>query len=223
MIAPALVYLFGLTAVRAQGAALTLMLAAAVPSVVIYASGGHSDWSAAGLAALGAIIGAVIGTKLVAGKNQKYQKTVSRVVSVGLLAVGIYIILAINGINDVPTAGINAAEGFLAGLAAGVVGGAAGIASGAVLIPLLTIPLGVHQKIAHFVALAAVIPASLPLVIAHITSGDVSRKTVVWLAVGSFLGACVGAAVAVKTPPALLATLFGVFLVLISTIALTKR
>lgn len=212
--APALLYVFGLAAARAQSSSLVLMLAAAALGVPAYALAGHVDWLLAGPAAAGAIVGALAGAKLTGGRD---LPIVRRIVAIALIAGGTQIIIAAQHAGaGVTLLRFSAAVSFSVGLASGLIGGVAGIASGALLVPALTIFCGAPQKLAQAAALAAVIFASVPGVLIHFSRGTVDRRAAGWLAAGAGLGGCVGAAMAVRTAPALLAGLFGIFLVVIS-------
>lgn len=215
--APVIAYLFGFTANRARGAALTLMLAAASPAVIIYAKAGYMNWPLAGLSALGMVTGAVIGTRLTVGKNQSILR---KLVALVLVAAGIHIAMASfahSGSFDV-----SLLQGLAVGFGAGLIGGAAGIAGGSLLIPALVILLAVPQKAAQSVALAVIILASLPLAAAYCTGGSADRKFILQLAAGGVLGACVGAVTATGMPMSLLMIVFGVFLTVMATIIFTK-
>lgn len=211
--APLIGYLFGLAARQAQGAAIMLMVSAAVPSVVIYAQSGHIDWILAAMATIGSVIGAVAGTRLTGGRT---QPAIRRIIALGLVAVGTHMAFLAAGDAAPVASSMSVFQGLIAGFGAGLIGGIAGVSSGALLVPVIVLLYSVPQKTAQAVALAAIIPASLPLVMAYYIGGGIARKAMLWLGIGGALGACVGAVAAVGMTPALLGVVFGILLILMA-------
>ncbi|MEN6371496.1 MAG: sulfite exporter TauE/SafE family protein [Armatimonadota bacterium] len=214
---PLIAYMFGLSANRARGTAMTLMLAAALPSVIIYTKAGYMDWAPAGLAALGMVAGAIIGTRLTIGKNRSVFR---RLVALVLAAAGIYIAVVSSG--QPGSSAISILQGLTIGFGAGLIGGMASVAGGALLIPALVVFLAVPQKLAQAVALAVIIPASLPLVMLYYIGNRADRKIMLQLAAGGALGACAGTAAAINMPVPLLMVVFGAFSAVIAAITFKK-
>jgi uncharacterized membrane protein YfcA len=218
LIAPILVYLFGLAPGRVLGAAHTLILSSATPAAVVYAFTHNMNWSLAGFAAVGSIAGAIFGARMTTNKN---RMTIRRVIAVGLIVVAVYAYLQAG--YAAPAIIISSAiAGIAAGSISGIVGGISGIAVGVFLIPFLTLVLGVPQKAAQAAALAVVIPASLPLILIQYSSGVGSRLSTVWMATGGLFGGLIGALIAVKMAPTILTSLFAIFLMAMSVALIIK-
>ena len=104
---------------------------------------------------------------------------------------------------------------FLVGLSAGVLGGM-GLGGGTLLIPLLTLLLGVEQKTAQAINLLSFIPLSVISVALHFKNGLVKPEgtgfAIIPAAIFSFLGAFAAA----KLPAAALKRVFGGFLILVA-------
>ena len=220
LIAPTLASLFGMVGARSQSASLVMMLAAAAVGALVYAFAGYADRLLDGLTALGAIIGALAGTRLTGGRAQVLLR---KAAAIGLVAAGVQILLASAHASAASGPCLGPGEGFLAGTVAGLVGGAAGIGSGALLIPILTILFSASQKLAQAVALAVVIPASLPLFLIHYARRSIDRYTGPPLAAGSALGGYIGATIAVQTSPTLLAAIFGILLIIFAAVIFARE
>jgi len=218
--APLAGYMFGLAMRQAQAAAIMLMVSAAVPSVVIYARSGYIDWALAVTATIGSVIGAVTGTWLTEGKT---QPVIRKVIALALIAVGTHMAYLAAGEAVPAESSISVLQGLIAGFGAGLIGGIAGVSSGALLVPVVVLLYSVPQKTAQAVALAAIIPASLPLLMAYYISGGIARKTMLWLGIGGALGACVGATAAVGMSTALLGTAFSILLILMAVVIFIRR
>lgn len=103
---------------------------------------------------------------------------------------------------------------ILAGLAGGLLGGL-GMGGGTLLIPILTIALGVPQQTAQFINLCAFVPMSIMALIVHVKNGFVAYKRLLYIVIPAVGGAVLGSLVAADFNSELLGKLFGGFLVLL--------
>ncbi|MBP5193804.1 MAG: sulfite exporter TauE/SafE family protein [Clostridia bacterium] len=112
---------------------------------------------------------------------------------------------------------------FLIGAAAGVLGGM-GLGGGTLLIPMLTILLGVEQKTAQAINLISFIPMSALSLFFHFRNGLVRTEGTGFAIIPAMALSLAGALVAAKLPSAALKRVFGGFLILIAaTQILTLR
>lgn len=102
----------------------------------------------------------------------------------------------------------------VAGFAFGVIGGM-GMGGGIILIPVLTLLLGVPQHGAQGLNLAAFLPMAVFALIAHIKNKRVDFKLALYLAVSGLVGALIGAWLVGQVENQLLRQLFGGFLILL--------
>jgi uncharacterized membrane protein YfcA len=109
----------------------------------------------------------------------------------------------------------------LAGLAAGVVSGM-GIGGGAILIPALTIFLGMSQQNAQHINLLYFIPTALIALRVHKKEGNIEKKGLVPLILWGLPGAVAGSLVAVKIDENYLRKGFAVFLLAMAAYEITK-
>ena len=98
--------------------------------------------------------------------------------------------------------------GMLSGVFAGM-----GMGGGTFLIPLLTLVLGVNQKIAQGVNLIVFIPLAVVCLIIYFKKHYIKLKNVFWLYVPAIIISACSAIVAGKIENHILRIIFGVFLV----------
>ena len=98
----------------------------------------------------------------------------------------------------------------------GVVGGM-GMGGGSVLIPFLTIILGVSQTVSQGYNLLAFVPMAIVAIAFHIKNKLFVFKTdVVWFVVSGLVSSIGSAFLAQFVPPFVLSKIFGIFLLVLS-------
>ena len=103
------------------------------------------------------------------------------------------------------------------GLVAGVLGGMFGLAGGIVIVPSLILLAKFAPQTATGTSLAALIlPVGLLGAYAYYKEGAVRVTPALWLALGLFFGAYIGARISLTMSPLYLKRAFAVFLVLIA-------
>lgn len=103
---------------------------------------------------------------------------------------------------------------ILIGIVGGVLGGM-GMGGGTLLIPLLTIFLGLEQNIAQGINLLAFLPMSLVALFIHFKNKMVDMKRSWWLILTGTLSAVGGALLANVVEPKNLKIYFAIFLILL--------
>lgn len=101
--------------------------------------------------------------------------------------------------------------GFITGIFSGLLG----IGGGVILIPLMVTYLGINQHTAHGTSLAVIIPTALTASIVYSFNGNIDFMPALNLAVGSIIGASLGAKLMKKIPEKQLKQLFATFLIII--------
>jgi hypothetical protein len=96
--------------------------------------------------------------------------------------------------------------------AAGFVGALTGLGGGVVLVPLLTLGLGIDIKYAIGTALVAVIATSSGAAAAYVREGFSNVRIGLFFEIATTLGALLGAFLASRTPTSAIAVIFGVVL-----------
>ena len=109
----------------------------------------------------------------------------------------------------------------LAGLAAGIISGM-GIGGGAILIPVLTIFLGLGQQQAQHINLLFFIPTALLALRIHKKNGNIEKKGLLPLILWGVITAAGGAIIAVKIDAGMLRKGFAIFLLVMAAYELWK-
>jgi len=101
---------------------------------------------------------------------------------------------------------------IVGGFGAGFLSGTIGIGGGALFVPTMTVGVGLRQALAQGTSLVAIVPTALVSSVTHIRQGNVQRAPALWMGGGGVIGAVIGALVAVEIPGAILARVWGAFL-----------
>lgn len=101
------------------------------------------------------------------------------------------------------------------GIAGGTIGGM-GMGGGTVLIPLLSIAMGVPQRLAQAINLISFVPMAVIALIIHVKNGLVATKGLWWIVLSGLIFCTVGCFVARWIEADLLKRLFGGFLIVLS-------
>ncbi|WP_322795407.1 sulfite exporter TauE/SafE family protein [Tepidiforma sp.] len=109
-------------------------------------------------------------------------------------------------------AGWSAAAGAAGGLLSGLLGGG----GGAVMVPLMTGPLGMRQHVAHGTSLVVITATAAVAAVLYGAAGHFDAVLFAGLAAGALSGAYAGAKAAMKVPALRLRQLFGLFLLAVS-------
>ena len=110
---------------------------------------------------------------------------------------------------------------MLAGLASGVVSGM-GIGGGAILIPALTIFLGMEQQTAQKINLLYFLPTAAIALRTHSKNGNIEKKGLLRLTIYGLMGAAVGAFIAVQIDGGYLRKGFAAFLLCMAAYEIVK-
>ncbi len=111
---------------------------------------------------------------------------------------------------------------ILLGLLSGIVSGM-GIGGGTILIPALSILLGLNQQTAQGVNLVYFIPTACIALVTHNKNKSI-QKHILWkIVVSGVLGAVIGSFIAIQIQPALLRRMFGFFLLCMGVLELCKK
>jgi uncharacterized membrane protein YfcA len=108
-------------------------------------------------------------------------------------------------------------EAVAIGLVAGIVAGLLGVGGGALLVPALTIGLGLSQLDAEATSLLAIIPVALVGAMRQRAHGNVDLRTAAILALLGAAGAVGGAAIANAVPQRALEVSFALFILFVAT------
>ena len=220
IVVPALMAFAQMDQRRASATSLVAIAPAAVVGAVTYAVQGEVHWLAALTLAVGSVIGAPIGARLL----RALPLRVLPWIFVGFIAV-----VLVSLFTTVPTRGgevhfgvVEAIVLLLLGLLSGVLSGLVGVGGGVVIVPGLEVVLGAGDLLAKGTSLLTMVPTSLSGTVANLRRRAVDLR--VGLTVGITAAVCSpgGAVLARLVDPQVGTWLFAAFLVVVAVIVLSR-
>lgn len=112
---------------------------------------------------------------------------------------------------------------FAGSLFAGFLGSLTGLGGGVVIVPLLTVALGVDIRYAIGASLVSVIATSSGSAAAYLKDGFTNMRVGIFLKVATTSGAILGASVATRLPGAAIEVVFGVVLLVSVHLTISLR
>lgn len=212
VLVPFLVLVRGWPQKQAQATSLVMVAMAATAGLLQYALAGNVIWAAAAAVLVGGLVGAVIGSALVA----RLQTWVLQVAFAVLLVVAAVRMVA-SPVSDV-TGSLPAWSALLlvayvvSGLAMGVLSALFGIGGGILLVPLLVTAFGYDVRLAAGTSLAVMGLIALVGAVRQSRQGATDWRAGVLLGLGGIVGGLVGAALAQWLPLGVLTWLFAALL-----------
>lgn len=159
LIVPALVIAMRMDQRLAHGTSLAAVLPIAMSSTLGYALEDKVDWPVAGLIAVGAVLGAVVGTHVL-------HILPKRLLTIGfgglLAATAVRLLLDhsdAGGRADLDTAAVIAL--LVLGVASGVLAGLLGVGGGIIMVPAMVVLFHVPPTVARGTSLAVIVPTSI--------------------------------------------------------------
>lgn len=209
---PLLIALAGMDERRAASTSLVAIIPASSVGVITYLIQGHVDVIAGMIIAIGAVVGAVIGSRLL----HRIPLTWLRWMFITLLlviAARLLLVAPIRGEGLELTWYVGL--GYVAlGLIMGIASGLFGIGGGVIAVPGLIAVFGVSDLIAKGTSLLVVIPTGIVGTLAHLRRGGVDVPAGIVVGVAATAASAPGVALALVIPPKLSGILFAVLLLL---------
>jgi uncharacterized protein len=227
---PAMVYLMKAPQHEANGTSLAVIVPVAIVGAAILGAGHQVDLPIGVALAIGSVGGALIGARL---SRQFSDRGLRRAFGVMATTLGVVLIgdavLHAAGATTGLGAGLKPsglalwALAITVGLLAGVLSGLLGIGGGAIMVPAMTLLMGLTQHVAQGTSLLVIIPTALSGSIAHFRMGNIRMEPAAWLSLGGIAGAVGGAFLALASPDQTLRLLFGCYLAFIGIRMLQAR
>lgn len=221
LIVPGLVLLARMPQRLAHGTSLAAIVPIAVSGVVGFALADSVDWSAAALVTLGAVWGAVLGTRVL---HVARQDTLRKVFALFLLLTAGRLLLDIPealGRGDI-TVGIALALIAL-GLVSGTVAGLLGVGGGIVIVPGLVLLFSVPDAMAKGTSLLVIIPTAVAGTVSNLRRSNADLAVAGVIGLLGVASAFAGAALAVRMDPTVSSVLFALLLVTVAAQMLLRR
>lgn len=116
------------------------------------------------------------------------------------------------------TAALYVLIGVLSGALTGL-----GIGGGTILIPALTLILGMEQHAAQSINLVYFVPTAIVAIFTHAKNGNIEKKIILKLIIFGVVAAIVGSFIAVRLDGEPLRKLFGYFLLLMGVVEFFRK
>ncbi len=221
---PAMVYLLRFSQHQAHGTSLTIMITLAAVSTFVYAREGAVYWIIALTLIPGGMIGAYFGARFT---QRIMAAQLKKVFAVFVFATGVRMLWAsLTSYEQAAVSvllGAKAACGGLAiGLASGFLAGVLGVGGGIIMVPAMSLLLGIGQHAAQGTSLAAIVPTAVSGARTHAKMGNVDLRAAVGLAIGGIPGGIIGSCLANHLDQHTLKGVFGGFLLMMSIFMLLK-
>lgn len=158
LVVPALVMILKLDNRRASGTSLGAVLPIAVSSLLTYWGQDNVDWSMALFLAIGGVLGAVYGTKLIHVLPRRVLGYLFLTVLV-ITAIRLYVPTDADGRSTIEF--VSAVALIVVGFATGVLAGLLGIGGGVVMVPFMIVAFSEVPVVAKGTSAAVIIPTSI--------------------------------------------------------------
>lgn len=213
LIVPGLVLALHMEQRLAHGTSLAAVLPISLASLVTYGTQGNVDWAVALVLALGAVVGAVIGTRLLHVIPERALGFGFAVLLV-VTAVRLYMETDAAGQRDL-TVGVATALVAL-GLLSGVLAGLLGVGGGIVLVPAMVVLFAVPPVMAKGTSLAVIVPTAIIGTWRNRTRGNVDLWAAAVVGLAGVVSAVAGASVSDRLPDDVSNGLFALLLVVVA-------
>lgn len=213
LIVPGLVIIAKMDQRLAHGTSLAAVLPIAASSAVTYALHGNIDWPVALFLAVGAVTGAVLGTRLL---HVLPHRALSIVFAVVLLVSAVRLFIPMTAEGRIELSVPMCIALVFVGLATGVLAGLLGVGGGIILVPAMILLLGVPPVIAKGTSLAVIIPTAVMGTWRNRRRNNADIRAAALLGAAGIVTAFMGAWVADRMSDDLSNSLFAALLVVVA-------
>lgn len=213
LIVPGLVLAVGMSQRLAHGTSLAAVLPISVASAITYIAHDNVDWPVAACLTVGAVGGAVIGTRLL---------VVLPVRTITVLFIGLTVVSAVRLFIDVDADGraaLTVPGGVVlvvVGLAAGILAGLLGVGGGIIVVPAMILLLGIDPTIAKGTSAAMIIPTALIGTWRNRKSANADLRVAAVVGVAGIVTAALGAVLSDRMDDDLSNVLFAILLLAVA-------
>jgi uncharacterized protein len=158
LVVPALILVLKLDPRRASGTSLGAVLPISISSLLTYWSHDNVDWTMAMWLAIGAVMGAVYGTKLI---HVLPRKTLGYLFATVLFATAVRLYIPTDAEGRSEILWVAAVALILIGFVTGVLAGLLGIGGGVVMVPVMIVAFSELPVVAKGTSAAVILPTSI--------------------------------------------------------------
>jgi uncharacterized membrane protein YfcA len=213
LIVPGLVMAAHMSQRLAHGTSLAAVLPISLASVITYAAHGNIDWPVGAWLAVGAVAGAVVGTRLL---HVLPQRTLGFLFA-GILvasAVRLFIATDATGRDELTSAFVVALLAI--GLVTGILAGLLGVGGGIVMVPAMIVLFGIAPVIAKGTSAAVIVPTALMGTWRNRSRGNADLPAALIVGLAGMVTAAVGGTVADRISDDLSNVLFAILLTVVA-------
>ena len=213
LIVPGLVLAAHMTQRLAHGTSLAAVVPISLASLASYAAHGNVDWNVALWLAIGAVGGAVIGTRLL---HVLPQRTLAIIFIVVLVASALRLFLAADadGRDGLSVASVVAL--LVVGLVTGILSGLLGVGGGIVMVPAMIILFDLEPVVAKGTSAAVIIAAALMGTWRNRANDNTDLRAAAVIGVSGIVTAAIGGTLADRMSDTLSNTLFASLLLIVA-------
>ena len=213
LIVPGLVLVASMDQRMAHGTSLAAVLPIAASSMVTYWAHDHIDWPVVLFLAIGAVGGAILGTKLL---QVLPHRTLGIAFSVLLLASAARLFMADSGTGRDDLDLLMAVLLVVVGVVTGVLAGLLGVGGGIIMVPAMMMLFGIPPVIAKGTSLGVIIPTSIMGTWRNRTKKNVDFRAAAIVGVAGVLAAIAGGTLSARMSDTLSNVLFAVLLAVVA-------
>lgn len=213
LIVPGLVLVAQMDQRIAHGTSLAAVLPISGASLATYWAHDHVDWQVALFLAIGAIGGAVLGTRLLATLNRR-TLAVSFAGVLILSAIRLYVSTSGSGRQDLTVLLIVAL--IVIGAATGTLAGLLGVGGGIVMVPAMMLLLGITPVVSKGTSLAVIIPTAIMGTLRNRSKKNVDIGAAVLVGTAGIVSAILGGYMSARISDELSNFLFASLLVVVA-------
>jgi len=193
LVVPALVMLLRFDQRLANGTSLGAVLPISVASLVTYWSHDNVDWSMALWLAIGALGGAILGTKWI---HVLPRKVLGYLFAAMLIATAVRLFIPMTADGRDPITFVTAIALILIGLVTGTLAGLLGIGGGIVMVPAMVVFFSELNVVAKGTSVAVIIPTSIMGTWRNWKADNIDLKVAAIVGFGGIVSAVAGAVIA---------------------------
>lgn len=213
LIVPGLVLVASMDQRMAHGTSLAAVLPIAASSMVTYWAHDHIDWPVVLFLAIGAVGGAILGTKLL---QVLPHRTLGIAFSVLLLASAARLFMADSGTGRDDLDLLMAVLLVVVGVVTGVLAGLLGVGGGIIMVPAMMMLFGIPPVIAKGTSLGVIIPTSIMGTWRNRTKKNVDFRAAAIVGIAGVLAAIAGGTLSARMSDTLSNVLFAVLLAVVA-------
>ena len=213
LIVPGLVLVAKMDQRIAHGTSLAAVLPISASSLLSYWAHDHVDWRVGACLAVGALAGAVLGTKLL---HVLPHRTLALVFTGILVITAVRLFMPISSSNrDVLTIGTIIAL-IAIGVATGILAGLLGVGGGVIMVPAMMMLLQLPAAVAKGTSVAVIIPTSIMGTLRNRSKKNVDLRAAAILGFGGILSAVVGGWISARMSDTVSNVLFATLLLVVA-------